>query len=240
MNEDITNLGTENTLRITGIENAIDSLEKARMFAFSEDPFKWKWIALTLHDSLYTVALACIAFEPSFVVETNNGDKGIVVSRNGRPDGWRKSTVEFINGEGENEGSRPYRIRWKKTEKINSKTKKKKRERVIGFWSAIARVQDDFYWMKYFCETEALTLSDDELHELWYLQDSIRNNLIHCRPGFHEFDVERIRSSCLVAVGAISFLLDQSLSAVHFQMTDELREKSGQYLATLTDILQKM
>ncbi len=254
------NQDAENMLRITGVENAIDSLEKACKFSSSEDPFMWKWIALALHDALYTVALSCIAFEPSFVVEAKNRDVGFFVSPNGNPNDWRISEKSVVEVEGVNKGRCPYRIRWRKLSlkevQAKGKAAKKKKGRskerlnilewmrenekakVIGFWSAIARVQDDVYWMKYFCITEALVLSDDKLRELWYLQSIVRNNLIHCRPGFHEFDVERIRSSCLVAVRAISFLLDQSLSAVHFQMSNEQREVSGKHLAELGEFLQ--
>jgi hypothetical protein len=235
----------DNVLRISEVENAIDSLAKALMFSSLDNNFKWKWITLALHDALYTVSLSCLAHNYDDVLESKRGDDDEWFSSSGREDDWYKSKKQKIQLNGRSEPGPPYRIKWERasiSERNQKKTphRNKNEVNVIGFWSAIARVQDGFYWMNRWCVTKHLKLSDDDLEQLWYLHDFVRNNLVHCRPGIHEFDVERIRQACLIVLESISFLLNESLSVVMSRIPDDQKFTSKGYLSALRLVLEQV
>lgn len=234
-----------NVLCISEVENAIDSLAKALLFSSLDNSFKWKWIALALHDALYLISLSCLADGIDSVLQSKRGDEDHWFSRSGRDNEWFKSNMERVELDGQAKSGAPYRIRWEKAPLTGRKKEKPLKKpieerKVIGFWSSIARVQDGFFWMNRWCITKPLKLSDSDLNHLWYLHDFVRNNLVHSRPGMHEFDIERIRQACLVALEAIDFLLNESLSVVMTRIPEDQKITSKGYMLALRAVLENV
>ena len=106
---------------------------------------------------------------------------------------------------------------------------------MIGFWTALARVQDSFFWMNRMMTTKALSLTDDELRDIVWLTNEVRNDLTHFIPKYYTIDVPSIRSTGLTAVRAIEFLATRSY-AVHLR-SEEKRRRLSTALETLKRIL---
>ena len=52
--------GAGSWLEMTIEENAIDYLEKSADFIQREDPYKWKWVSISLHAALYAFAICAL------------------------------------------------------------------------------------------------------------------------------------------------------------------------------------
>ena len=76
-------------------ENAIDSLETAASFLLRPDNLKWKWIAIALHHSLYSFAIACLENgNYDNVLSRGHREDDHVFSRKGDDPFWMRSTME--------------------------------------------------------------------------------------------------------------------------------------------------
>jgi hypothetical protein len=115
-----------------------------------------------------------------------------------------------------------YRIEWESLKNISEnsgKTKIKKKsksfvasEKLIGFWPALARVQDSYFWMGRLFGQQAVVLTDDELIKIFNLTEVIRNNLSHYIPKIFAFSVDDIIENSQPFLKAIEFLVFESFS----------------------------
>ncbi len=202
-----------NVLYIDTNENAIDSLETALLLSERNDNLKWKWIAFALHHSLYSFCISAL----------ENGNYENVLYK-GKEDEW---IVSFSNEKIEKKSrivpfhikkykTPAFRIEW---ESINKLPEKKKRidkkiltDNLIGFWTALARVQDQYFWMGRLHSQKAVQISDDELEQIVWLSEAVRNDLTHFVPKGYSIGIKRIITASKVMLAKIDFLVFESFS----------------------------
>lgn len=210
-NEPTTDRGLDQTqasLTVKPSENAIDSLCTAVEFARRQDDYKWKWIALAAHHALYSFCIAAIhSSDPARTREGGTRDRNWYWKR-GNEINWSKSKMLKV-------GKDPaYRIVWEQTDEEPPLPAQRRRDdpsdtKVIGFWSALARIQDD-RWMGATVFSKPVAISDKEISGLSWLTIHVRNELLHHSPKFLSIEVESIRETCLIAFKVIESLVLES------------------------------
>jgi len=207
------NRESPNAIYIDEKENAIDSLETASSFLSREDNLKWKWFVLAIHHSLYSFCISSLVHGnyEQVLSKGYNDDKDVYVQfGNEKP---RKSRIVpfYIK----KYKTPAYRIEWdevesfpKPTNKI--KTKKRKKEKLISFWTTLARIQDNYSWMKGFAHTKAVKISDEELKLICWLAEEVRNDLTHFIPKGYSIGILSIIEAAKVVLKIIDFLVFES------------------------------
>ncbi|MGO8945330.1 MAG: hypothetical protein ACLQJ7_16870 [Syntrophobacteraceae bacterium] len=190
--------------KISTVLNAVDSLETSASFLARQDEFKWKWIAIALHHALYMFCVAAL----------HNGNSDNVTTICSNPDAnrwcigddqkWKKSTTVKV-------GFGPaYRIEWLPTEdsppEYKAQKNKNKQPKLVGFWTALARVQDQHYWMGRLTITKALELTDGEIDDIVFLSTALRNEFVHYIPKGYLVDIPSIIKVSKTSLRAIEFL----------------------------------
>lgn len=206
------NRESSTSLYIDEKENAIDSLETALQFLERNDNLKWKWFAFAIHHSLYSFCISALEngnYEN--VLYKGKEDKWIVKVGDQEP---KKSKMVhlFIK----NFKTPAFRIEWEDitdTPRHKSKNNLKiSKDNLIGFWSALARVQDSYFWMGRLYLSKAVPISDDELESIYWLTEAVRNDLTHFVPKSFAIDIFSIINSSLIILDKIDFLVSQSHS----------------------------
>jgi hypothetical protein len=223
------NLSDKHILRIDEVENAIDSLETAIQFLQREDSLKWKWIAIALHHSLYSFCIAALVCRDyTNVLEKGKNEDDGRFYKIGDDLKWRKSKIVKRNG-----GPR-YKIQWEYTDEEPPPEKnpeqmgigsllKDRKYKLIGFWTALARVQDPVWHMSNYPPiSQALTLSDSQWESITRLHENVRNGLIHFVPMSLVMSVSEIQNSCKDVLDAIEFLASKSSQILY---RDEMSQK---------------
>lgn len=197
-------------------ENAIDSLETALQFLDRNDNLKWKWVAFALHHSLYSFCISALeggnyenvlvrGLENEWVVSYPNDNvikKSIIVPF-------------YIKGY----KTSAFRIGWEKIDEFPKRKKKKtihekSKNNLIGFWTALARIQDQFFWMGRLVCTKAVTISDVELEKIVWLSEAVRNDLAHFIPQGYSIEIKSIIAAALTILDKIDYLVFHSYSIV--------------------------
>jgi len=136
-----------------------------------------------------------------------------------------------------------YRIEWEPTtERIPEdyypptdsieQLKRQEKLKLIGFWTALARVQDSYFWMGRLTISKALVLSDEEIHQLVWLHAQVRNDLMHFKPKTYIVATDGVRIATLTAVRAIEFLALNSHTFVW--------PPTGNHLKRIKDVVKQM
>ena len=192
--------------RISTVPNAVDSLETAASFLARQDEFKWKWVAIALHHALYIFCVTAINNgNPDNVTTTFSNSDDNLWCRIGNDQKWKRSKKVKV-------GFGPaYRIEWLPTEDTppefnEEKEGKNKRPSLIGFWTALARVQDQYYWMGRLSNTKALELTDIEVDDIVFLSIALRNEFVHYVPKWYLFDIPCTMKAIKTALRAVEFL----------------------------------
>jgi hypothetical protein len=229
----------ERSFYISVVENAIDSLETAVTFLNRSDNLKWKWIPIALHHSLYSFSIACLE-NGNYECVLSNGrddDKNTFIKQ-GDDEKWKRSLII------RRPNSHAYTIRWEYTEDepIYNKSGEsndrplKKSGKLISFWTALARVQDQTFWMGRLTCTKALTLTEEEWKHIEWLTIEIRNGLLHYVPRSRSVNLDLIKRACSDVSRAIEFLALSSKAVVYTHPEqDNLRIKNA--VASLRDQL---
>ena len=197
---------------VSTVGNAVDSLETSAQFAGRSDPLKWKWVAIAAHHSLYSFCIAALH---------NSSQADVLTWARGKHDSgdWYQGgsdPIWYRSRRDEVDGSPAYRIRWEATTEAppaDSKTAKGN-PRLIDFWTALARVQDPMCWMGNRLTTRALTLTDEEMLDIAWLADAVRNQLMHFTPKGYLISISSVMSSVAVVLRAVEFLALQSHSII--------------------------
>ncbi|MBU4366549.1 MAG: hypothetical protein KKF10_05400 [Verrucomicrobia bacterium] len=225
--------GMSASLVLDGVENATDSLQKAAVFAVSDDAMKWKWLPLTIDHALYTAAISCLAHNLCFVMKDSFG--GWIVS----PAKLLKEKAQSVvfNG-GELHG--PQRIMWENGNDSTSQSKKRDdkpllERDLIGFWKALARVQDGRFFMSHYCITNPLVLTDEDMYWLLILHNKLSNPLMHYKPVMFEIPVSKAAKACRVGAWAAAFLLADSLSDQVLHLDQKQRESIAKSYRTIKE-----
>jgi hypothetical protein len=224
------------SLYINTLENAIDSLETGLTFFQRNDNFKWKWIAISLHHALYSFAVACLAKGSSdqvFVSSRDEDDHRFCMFMN---DGkWKKS--KRIS----RENSPAYTIIWNDTDEDptqqSSKLESKQPSgKLISIWTALARVQDSYFWMGRSVVSKALSLNEDELKGIEWLALEARNKIVHFVPITHSYPIDKFKETSLHVVRAIEFLALRSNSIMYIHY-DESKKRITDCITQLRTLL---
>jgi hypothetical protein len=205
----------EQSFYLTEVENAIDSLETAVAFLDRNDNLKWKWIGIALHHSLYSFCVACLVngnYEN--VLSAGRDDDNNHYCRQGNDTKWKKSKRL------KREKSGGYTIEWSNTDEdptaqSNVRQPKERRENLIGFWTALARVQDQVFWMGRLVCTKALTLKEDEWQSIEWLTSQVRNGCVHFVPKALAVSIPSVKKASLAILRAIEFLALHSYAIVY-------------------------
>lgn len=160
-------------------ENAIDSLETAATFLARDDNLKWKWFALALHHSLYSFCIAAL----------ENGNYENVLEHRNNDIRIRKGNGSILKSVREpfyikNYKTSAFRITWEQVSILPAKKVpgQKYKEKLISFWTALARVQDGVFWMNRLIIHKPLVLTDEEIVNIVWLADAVRNDIMHFTP----------------------------------------------------------
>ncbi|HOV99701.1 MAG TPA: hypothetical protein PK595_09065 [Bacteroidota bacterium] len=207
----------EQSFYLTEVENAIDSLETAVAFLFRDDNLKWKWIGIALHHSLYSFCIACLVngnYEN--VLSVGRDDDNNLFCLQGNDTKWMKSKRKKRPKSG------GYTIEWSYTDEdptatSNPKPLKERKENLIGFWTALARVQDQTYWMGRGVRTKALTLNEDEWQSIEWLTSQVRNGCVHFVPKALAVSIPSVKKASLATLRAIEFLALHSYAIVYME-----------------------
>ncbi len=204
------------------VENAIDSLHTCFESIKSENRFKWKWISISLHHSLYSFCIASLTQGNFDNVLSNTFDENNMFAIKGNDKYHMISKKSFV-------GKGPaYRIVWRQTEySIDDELpvlnkKRKKSTKLIGFWTALARVQDSYTFMGHLADIKPLQLSDEEIKEIVWLS-KIRNDLTHFIPKTFGISVSDIQQSANVYLSAIEFLALKSRAITYLFLKPEFK-----------------
>lgn len=219
----------EKSLNLNAVENAIDSLETAASFLDRDDKLKWKWIAIALHHSLYSFCIACLVnsnFENVLTTGKNIDENNFLLQGNCKT--WKQSKKRHKTRSG------GYTIEWIDIDNDPTTTSPEKQKnlsgvgkpKLIGFWTAIARVQDQTFWMGRLMGMKALVLNDSEWKNIEWLTDYIRNGIVHFVPKYISISIVDIEKACIDVIRAIEFLAEKSYAIIyHEPEKDQIRIK---------------
>jgi hypothetical protein len=196
-------------------ENAIDSLETALQFLDRNDNLKWKWFAFAIHHSIYSFCVAALEngnYE-NVLMRDWEDDNNLYVQK-GQDVQIKKSKISYFHIK--NYKTSAYRIQWTDVSSIPLEKKSKKqrsfREKLISFWTALARVQDSYFWMGRLYGQKPLIISDEELTRIVWLSDAVRNDLIPFIPKSYAIGIIDIIEATRVVLYKIDFLVFESFS----------------------------
>ena len=160
-------------------ENAIDSLESALHFLNRVDNLKWKWIIISLYHALYMFCVTNLEGSnyQNVLESSKEADEGTYFKRGN--ENWKKSHKQKISDKGF------YKIVWETIEGeppvIENNKRKIKKEKLISFPIALARVQDSEFWMSQYVFSKHLELSEKQIHSIELLVE-YRNRFSHFIP----------------------------------------------------------
>ncbi len=213
---------------INAVENAIDSLETAVSFLDRNDNLKWKWIAISLHHSLYSFCIACLKNSDYTNVISTINDGNLYIKK-GNDSNWKKSKKDpRKNGPGytikwENTNEEPKRTTGEERIKITGKKSKEKGSKLIGFWTALARVQDQTLWMGKLMCTKALVLSDAEWQSIEWTTEQVRNATVHFIPKYLAVSIPSVKSASIDILRVIEFLALESFSIAYTNYEQDIK-----------------
>lgn len=206
-------------LSINESDNAINPIIVAKEFIEKDDIFKWKWVAIAIHHSLYSFCISALVNGNydnvlSFSYEE---DKDVWLTRDDEK--WKRLCKNSFD-------DRPYyRMIWfdtdEKPPKIKPKENENKTEKLIGFWTALARVMDGELWMGSLICTKPLILSDDELENIYWLTEFVRNDLVHFIPKIKVFDIDYLKKCLIVMIKSIEFLISESRAVIGYSVNTQ-------------------
>ncbi len=201
-------------LSLNEIDNAINSLIVAKEFIEKDDIFKWKWVAIALHHSLYSFCISALV--------NGNYDNVLSNTKNEDTDGWLTRDNEKWKRlcKKNYENRKYYRLVWfDKEEKPPEKKptpQKNSQQKLIGFWTALARVMDGEYWMGRTVRSKALHLNDEDLEKIYWVTEFVRNDLVHFIPKIKVLDIDYLKECLIVILESIEFLISDSNSIKGF------------------------
>lgn len=203
------NRQTSDLFWVTEIENTVDSIETAVAFLGRPDKYRWKWISFALHHTLYSLCIASLVHGNYKVVLKSQGNDDKHYFRRGLHDKWKKSKII------RRDDSPYYTIKWGEIEndppQIESKSNKKpKKDHLISFWSALARVQDQEYWMGRLYGIKALKLTESQVRNIIWLVVEVRNDLMHFIPKLYGISIQDLKAAVIDIIELIEFLAFES------------------------------
>lgn len=202
----------EKNFSLNEIDNAVNSLIVAKEFIEKNEIFKWKWVTIALHHCLYSFCISALV--------NGNYDNVLSFGKNEDSDGWlTRDDGKWKKLCKKKYDERPYyRLIWSDTDE-NPPVKEnmsKKSSKLIGFWTALARVLDGEFWMGRLECSKPLQLTDDELEKIYWATEFVRNDLVHFIPKIKVLNVEYLNKCLMIMIRSIEFLISESRSTNSF------------------------
>lgn len=210
---------------IDEVENAIDSLRSAAQILTTSEKFKWKWITISLHHALYSFCVSCQSqgnFEN--VLSSGRDDEDYFVKIGNEVNFKKPIKIKH-------RVTPAYRLQWQETVYTDEnpppikRKKTRHSKKLIGFWTALARVQDQYFWMGRLITIKALKLSDDELDSIVKFTE-LRNKLVHFVPQAFGFTENGVRDLTKVVLQAIEFLAFESNAIAKYYVNPNLKSSA--------------
>ncbi len=201
---------TSDLFWVTEIENTVDSIEVAEVFLDRSDEYRWKWISFALHHALYSLCVASLVRGNYKVVLKSQGNDANHYFRRDSHDKWRKSKII------RRDDCPYYTIEWNEIEnnppQYESQSNKKPKidQQLISFWSALARVQDQEYWMGRLYGINALKLTESQVKNIVWLAVEVRNALMHFIPKSYGISLLDLKAAFIDIIEVIEFLAFES------------------------------
>jgi hypothetical protein len=232
-------------LNVNTLSNAVDSLETAAQLIQRSDVFKWKWVAFAIHHSLYSFAIGALTsgnFERVLSrARSSEEDENCFMKRGAEEKWWRSKRLPFPGFRG------AYRIEWEETDEEppvcrpshESSLSLLKNAKLIGFWTAFARIQDERR-MGGSVISRQVSISDAEFRDIAWLTTRVRNDLQHFVPKHWLIEVAGIAAGTLAAVRVIEDVVFRTNTV--WPLDEHLQERIKNavaqlrvHLATTTD-----
>lgn len=224
------------------LENGIDSLETAATFSDRSDTLKWKWIAFALHHALTSFCVASLAkMWPGDVISSGKrDDEGHLCQMGDNP--WKKSRRAYVAG------GPAYRIVWEASapaapegdsefQNMDELREQWRKRPLVGFWTLLARVQDPVLWMGRSVISRAVQLTDEEIAQIKWLHDEVRNELMHFKPKHNAISISGVKTACGTLLRVVEFIALESFT-VYWRTEDE-RTRTQQAIAAIRAHMQK-
>ncbi len=211
------------SMYVDAVENAVDSLETTVSYFERNDNLKWKWIVFSLHHALYmfcAINLEGGNFHQVLANGYNDDEDNYFQKGNER---WKKSKrIPRNNSPG-------YTIQWEFIDgepqfKASGKQRKRK-EKLIGFWTALARVQDKEMWMARYIHSKAISLSEEQWLNVEWLTENVRNQLTHFIPMGLSISLISLKNACYDVTEIIEQLAFHTGQVLYMDMGIEDRIK---------------
>ena len=197
-------MNNKNYMSIDSIKNPVNSLESILYFLLREDNIKWKWVLFALHHSLYMFCIANLEGSDytQVLIKDRDEDNKIRVKKGG--ESWKKSKKVY------RELGKGFTLAWEtcdepENDTTSSSNNNNREDKIIGIWTALARVQDGYYWMSRNKFSKPLVLTEEEwdsINKLVYY----RNELQHFKPIHWELEIGIFEKICLDVLKVIEFL----------------------------------
>ena len=228
-------------LNVNALSNAVDSLETAAQLIQRSDVFKWKWVAFAIHHALYSFAIhALTKGNYEWVLScgrSSDSDNGRFWKRGNEVNWWRSKRQPFPGFRG------AYRIVWEETNEEPPASRPSDetslshlaRGKLIGFWTAFARIQDE-RWMGGTVISHPVSISDDEFRNIAWLTERVRNDLQHFVPKYLGIEIAGIVVGTSATVRVIENLVFGT-NTIWFhdeQQKERIRNAVAQLRANLT------
>ncbi|HEX2787594.1 MAG TPA: hypothetical protein VHP32_06775 [Ignavibacteria bacterium] len=174
-------------MTIDVLENAVDSLETIIHFFNREDNLKWKWIIICIHHALYSFCICNL--------QGTNYEQVLIRNFDDDNNQWFKRGEEkWKKSKKIKRGKKGYIIEWNEHEfepifNNNGKVHQvKRKEKLISFWTAIARVQDQEFWMARYIHSRHVIITDEQIKALESIE-YLRDEFIHYVPKLHSIEI---------------------------------------------------
>lgn len=211
-------------LNVDEVENAVDSLETASHLTSRPGNLKWKWIAHALDHSFYSFMIANLTNGNwhNVLEWKKNADDGVMYLQNEKAWISRKVYWRDLYPSLELEKKhQAFNIRWdpirvedfpkhtSETRQMKGGSERNPDERgLIGFWTALARVQDGQFYMNRiaFRSPPGLILTDQQRESIVKLHDHVRNEFEHFRPKLWRIELRWVKGLCSDILGPLEVL----------------------------------
>ncbi|MCC7158455.1 MAG: hypothetical protein IT281_02835 [Ignavibacteria bacterium] len=229
------NRADDKTMYIDAVENAVDSLETTISYFQRDDNLKWKWIVFSLHHALYmfcTINLEGGNFQQVLTNGSGYNDDENSYFKKGN-DEWKKSRRI------RRENSHGYKIVW---EAVNGEPRfdnkamqRKRKDKLIGFWTALARVQDKEFWMARYIHSKAIILNEAQWESVEWLTENVRNQLTHFVPMGLSIPIISLDKACFDVICIIEQLAFDTRQVLYVDSGIKTRIKNS--IKILKDLL---
>ncbi|HRE39886.1 MAG TPA: hypothetical protein PLG90_01020 [Ignavibacteria bacterium] len=216
-------------LDLDKILNPLDSLETVVDLLSNEKP-KWKFAVIAFDNAIYNFAVANLATS-NYKEVTNfysDDDIGWKYSSDGKTFVSKKNFIDNKIGS--------YFIHWEETfqeieenavhESPLKEYMQHTKEKLIGFWTAIARVCDGNLWMGRYTSSKPLKLNDSQWESLGIIHQ-LRNEFIHFIPMGVSIEIDFIKKHLKNLIEPLKFLALSTGQILYVEKKDRVKVEAA-------------